>query len=307
MSSGGSVAPNIAGLSESLESIGSIEQLRMKLRELLAGVADTAALDADLLLMDALGCNRAQLLMAADQSPTSQQMLRLAANVSRRGKGEPMAYIFGRREFWSLELAVTDATLIPRPETELLVEIALNQLQRSDDRVIRVADLGTGSGAIALALARECPDWELVATDKSQAALDIATANARSLGIDNVEFRCGNWFVPITGEKFDLIISNPPYVAADDPCLSQGDTSQEPRTALAAGADGLADLQQLIAAAAEFLFPHGALLLEHGHQQRAALSRLMAAAGWQQIEWFQDLAGLDRAVLARPCVSPTTI
>jgi len=274
----------------------SVSQLRADLRHRLTPVADDGAqLEADLLLMAAIGCKREQLLMAGDDPLTDDQSRRLETLVERRVKGEPMAYIHGRREFWSLDLTVTAATLIPRPETERLVEIALQVV--SDDNA-RVADLGTGSGAIALALASERPRWQLVATDASQAALDVATDNARTLAITNVEFREGEWFTPLAGERFDLIISNPPYVADNDPCLKQGDTGQEPRAALAAGVDGLDDLRQLISAASGFLFPGGRLLLEHGNDQRAELTQLLAVAGWQQIKCYEDLAGHDRCLLA---------
>ncbi|RLA11151.1 MAG: peptide chain release factor N(5)-glutamine methyltransferase [Gammaproteobacteria bacterium] len=274
----------------------SVSQLRADLRHRLTPVADDGAqLEADLLLMAAIGCKREQLLMAGDDPLTDDQSRRLETLVERRVEGEPMAYILGKREFWSLELSVTPATLIPRPETERLVEIAL---QAVTDQHASVADLGTGSGAIALALANERPHWQLVATDASQAALDVAIDNARALAVTNVEFRQGEWFMPLAGECFDLIISNPPYVADKDLCLQQGDTSQEPRTALAAGVDGLDDLRELIISAARFLLPGGQLLLEHGNDQRAELTRLLAAAGWQQIKCYEDLAGHDRCVLA---------
>lgn len=276
--------------------IGAVSQLRMELRHQLQSVAGESALvEADLLLMTVLDCRRAQLFSAGDEPITAAQHRQLTTLVGRRLQGEPMAYILGKREFWSLDLTVNGATLIPRPETEQLVEIALQEITGEQ---ARVADLGTGSGAIALALASERPHWQLIATDASQAALEVANGNARALALSNVEFRQGEWFAPLAGEQFDLIISNPPYVADDDPCLEQGDTAMEPRMALAAGDDGLDDLRQLIGGAAEFLHTGGQLLLEHGNDQRAELTRLLTTAGWQQIRYYEDLAGHDRCLLA---------
>ncbi|MDF1819682.1 MAG: peptide chain release factor N(5)-glutamine methyltransferase [Immundisolibacteraceae bacterium] len=276
--------------------IGAVSQLRMELRHQLQSVAgESAQVEADLLLMTVLDCNRAQLFSAGDEPITAAQHRQLTTLVGRRLQGEPMAYILGKREFWSLDLTVNGATLIPRPETEQLVEIALQEITGEQ---ARVADLGTGSGAIALALASERPHWQLIATDASQAALEVANGNARALALSNVEFRQGEWFVPLAGEQFDLIISNPPYVAVDDPCLKQGDTAMEPRTALAAGDDGLDDLRQLINGAAEFLHTGGQLLLEHGNDQQAELARLLTTAGWHQIRYYEDLAGHDRCLLA---------
>ncbi len=244
--------------------------------------------------MATLGCNRAR-LVTTDEPLTDGQHQQLNDLVARRQQGEPIAYILGNREFWSLPLMVTPATLIPRPETELLVEIAL-QLQPGT--TARVADLGTGSGAIALALASERPDWVLMATDQSLAALSVAQANAEALAIVNVEFGHGDWFATVAGQRFDLIVSNPPYVADSDPCLNQGDTGQEPRSALASGVDGLDDLRRLIQSAPEFLVPGGQLLLEHGFDQQVRLIEILTSAGWQQITGYKDLAGLDRCASA---------
>lgn len=190
---------------------------------------------------------------------------RFEALLARRQAGEPVAYLLGRQGFWSLELEVSPATLIPRPETELLVELALARLPAGQS--LRVADLGTGSGAIALALARERPQAHVVATDASAEALTVARRNAARLGLGRVEFRDGDWLVPLAQERFDLIASNPPYIEQDDPHLAQGDLRFEPPAALASGADGLDAIRVIVRDAGRHLHPGGWLLLEHGWNQ----------------------------------------
>lgn len=280
----------------------TVDQFRSTLRQALQPIAgDAAALEADLLLTQVLQRSRVQLITGGGDWIEASKLDQLTALLKRRQAGEPLAYILGHREFWSLDLLVTPATLIPRPETELLVEIALARIgtERAD-----VVDLGTGSGAIAIALASERPGWQLLATDQSPAALAVAEQNSQRLGISNIQFLPGSWFEPLPDRQFDLIISNPPYIADDDGCLdillSPAAESHpvEPISALTAGSDGLDDLRQLIGAAQKHLKPGGMLLLEHGHDQQPRLQQLLEAAGWKQIECFQDLAGLDRAVLA---------
>ena len=217
--------------------------------------------------------------------------------LARREQGEPVAYLVGSRGFWTLDLEVTPQTLIPRPETELLVELALERLPA--DRELRIADLGTGSGAIALALASERPRARIVATDASTGALDVARGNARRLGLGNVDFRQGDWFAAVGGDRFDLVASNPPYIAEGDPHLAQGDLLHEPPGALASGADGLEAIRRIIAAAPAHLAAGGWLLLEHGWTQGRAVRELLQAAGFAQVATHADLEQRDRISLGR--------
>ncbi|WP_029919644.1 peptide chain release factor N(5)-glutamine methyltransferase [Nevskia soli] len=254
---------------------------------------DSPRLDAELLLCELLGCNRTGLLIREDDTLTAETALRYAALIERRQLGEPVAYLIGRREFWSLDLQVSPAVLIPRPDTELLVEWALERLRGLS--APRIADLGTGSGAIALALASERPDAQVCAVDASADALAQAAHNARLLGLERVEFRLGDWFAPLAGECFDLIVSNPPYVAEQDPHLDA--LRFEPRRALTAGADGLADLRRISAGARGHLKPGAALLLEHGADQGEAVRALLHQHGYGAVETRRDLNGLERVTL----------
>jgi release factor glutamine methyltransferase len=255
--------------------------------------SDSARLDAEILLCELLRCNRAGLVIRADEVLTTELALRYAALIERRQQGEPVAYLTGCREFWSLELQVSPAVLIPRPDTELLVEWALERLRGVSAPLL--ADLGTGSGAIALALASERPDAQVIAVDLSADALAQAAHNARLLGLERVDFRLGDWLLPLAGERFDLIVSNPPYVAEQDPHLR--DLRFEPRRALTAGADGLRDLRRIAADAPAYLKPGGALLLEHGAEQGAAVRALLHEQGYGAVETRRDLNGLERATL----------
>lgn len=258
----------------------------------LAAVSDTPRLDAEVLLAAALHRPRGYLHAWPERIPEPEQAARFAAWLERRLSGEPVAYILGRREFWSLELDVTPDTLIPRPETELLVELALARLPA--DRPTTVADLGTGSGAIALALAVERPLARIVATDRSPAALAVARRNARRLRIRNVEFREGDWCEPLAGERFDLIAANPPYVAVADPCWREGELRFEPADALVAGEDGLDALRAIIARTPACLRPGGWLLLEHGYDQGEAVPALLRGRGFTEVSDHRDAAGQNR-------------
>lgn len=253
--------------------------------------------EAELLLLHVLGRERSWLFAHATDlvDPASGQAF--AELLQRRLAGEPVAYLLGRRGFWTLDLAVSPDTLIPRPETERLVELALERLPEATP--LRVADLGTGSGAIALALASERPQARVVATDMSPAALAVAAANARRHGLDNVAFRQGSWHAPLAGERFDLIASNPPYIASDDPHLARGDLRFEPASALASGHDGLDDIRLIIAGAAAHLLPGGWLLLEHGWDQGAAIRALLDDAGFVEVATEVDLEQRDRVSLGR--------
>lgn len=247
--------------------------------------------------MHAFGLSRAQLITHGDRPVDDGQRQAFEQWLTRRQAGEPIAYLTGRREFWSLDLNVTPAVLIPRPETELLVEQALARLPRDQART--VIDLGTGSGAVALAIARERPLARVIATDADTAALAVARANAQRLRLPNVECRHGDWFAPLADVVADVIVSNPPYIAAGDPHLRQGDLRFEPPLALVAGDDGLAALRQLINQAPAFVRRHGWLLLEHGYEQAPKLAALLRARGFADIDHYRDLAGQPRVIAGR--------
>jgi release factor glutamine methyltransferase len=263
----------------------------------LAGRVDDARLEAQLLLARVLSVPRAQLHSHPEANADAAQAELYRRLLERRAAGEPLAYLTGRREFWSLELAVTPAVLIPRPETELLVERALVLGPRG---AARAADLGTGSGAIALALARERPGWHIVATDVSAPALAVARANATALGATGIEFLTGSWFEPLAGARFDLLVSNPPYVAADDPAFGEPALGFEPALALTPpGGDAFAALCTLARGAAAHLLPGGWLLLEHGASQGPQVRAELVAAGFAHVRSHPDLAGHERMTEGR--------
>jgi release factor glutamine methyltransferase len=228
---------------------------------------------------------------------TGEQQNQLEGLLARRQRGEPVAYITGTREFWSMELNVTPATLIPRPETELLVEKTLEHIPC--DAALAIADLGTGSGAVALAIAKERPRCRVIATDSSPAALDVASSNAEKFGLTNIEFREGDWFAPLAGDTFDMIVSNPPYIRAGDPHLKQGDLRFEPATALVSGDDGLDAIRHITRHAREFLKPGGWLLFEHGWDQADAAGEILRRQGYRDIVSHADLAGHARVTACR--------
>lgn len=263
-------------------------------RQVLAKAALTLGdrLEAELLLVHVLGKPRSWLIAHADDEMDAAHAAAFDALVQRRSDGEPVAYITGRRGFWSLDLEVTPATLIPRPETELLVELALDRLSISVP--VRVADLGTGSGAIALAIAHECRSAQVLATDASHDALAVAQRNAARLGIPNVAFAHGDWLAPLSDPAFDVIVSNPPYIEAGDPHLRQGDLRFEPAVALASGDDGLDDIRRIVAGARAHLKPGGWLLMEHGWNQGDAVRALLHASGYDEVFTAQDLERRDR-------------
>ncbi len=253
--------------------------------------------EAELLLAHALHQPRAWLYAHAGDTVDSARSATLRSLLLRRAAGEPLAYLTGTRAFWTLDVEVGPAVLIPRPETECLVEAALHRLP--EDKAVRVADLGTGSGAIALALARERPFAQVLATDASTAALGVARGNAARLGLDNIGFARGDWCAALGGAAFDLIASNPPYIAAGDPHLAIGDLRFEPAAALVAGDDGLDAIRIIVRDAIRHLRPAGWLLLEHGWQQGAAVRDLLTAAGFAQIASERDLEDRERVSLGR--------
>lgn len=254
--------------------------------------SDSAALDADCLLCAVLSCTRTYLRTWPEQELTPEQVEQAEQLAVRRAQGEPVAYILGVREFWSLPLQVSPATLIPRPDTEALVEWALTLLSDKGQGQ-KALDLGTGTGAIALALKSEMPALSMWALEREPAALDLARRNAARLGFQ-VNFLASNWFAALNERNFQLIVSNPPYVDVADPHLSQGDVRFEPHTALVAEEDGLADIRQIIEQAPDYLAPGGWLLLEHGWQQAEAVRELLWARGFHAVITRQDLGGQER-------------
>lgn len=258
-------------------------------------------LDAQVLLAHVLGKDRAWLVAHAADALPARPLDAFHLLARRRREGEPVAYLTRTREFWGLPLFVSPAVLIPRPETETLVELALDRLPK--DRDLRVLDLGTGSGAIAFAIAHERPRATVVATDASAAALDVARGNACRLGIANVEFVQADWYDGIApawrDAAFDLIVSNPPYVDGTDPHLRDGDVRFEPKMALTPGADGLAAIRAIVAHAREYLAAGGMLAVEHGYDQSDAVRTLFVAAGFTAIVATRDLAGMARVVAGR--------
>lgn len=255
------------------------------------------ALEARILLAHVLRSDRAWLAAHPEAVPEAHDAASFAALCERRGEGEPIAYLVGEREFYGLRLRVTPAVLIPRPETELLVELTLARTPR--DVPARVLDLGTGSGAIALAVAHARANAHVLAIDASAEALEVARSNARRLACGNVTFCESTWFSDVPRERFDLIVSNPPYVAEDDPHLGQGDLRFEPRGALAAGRDGLDALRVITRDAPQFLAVGGTLVVEHGYDQAEACRALFERAGLSAIETHEDLAGIPRVTLGR--------
>lgn len=248
-------------------------------------------LDARVLLRAALEASDAQLAAHPERVPDERERARFLAWAERRRAGEPVAYLTGSREFYSLSFKVTPAVLIPRPETELLVEAALERI--AQDAPWRFLDLGTGSGCVAVAIARERPRARVTATDVSPAALAIARENAAAHGVD-IEFLESDWFAGLAGRHFDLIVSNPPYVAENDPHLAQGDVRFEPRAALTAGPSGLGGIETIVGQAGHYLAAGGTLLFEHGHAQGSCARALLAAHGFEDVDTRSDLSGLER-------------
>jgi len=258
--------------------------------------SDSARLDTEILLSHLLGRPRTWLYTWPEYELTEIEQRQFDQLLLRRKNGEPVAHLTGEREFWSLPLKVNASTLIPRPETELLVEIAL---QLCPGEKLRALDLGTGTGAIALALAAEKPGWRIMAAERSPDALALAEENRRSLGFDNVQVVQSNWFENIPSQKFDLIVSNPPYIDAADPHLGEGDVRFEPRSALVAGREGLADIEWIAQKSIEYLEAGGWLMVEHGWQQAEAVREIFAAAGFKNIESRKDYSGWERLTLGR--------
>jgi release factor glutamine methyltransferase len=254
--------------------------------------------EAELLLTCVLNIGRAALKAFPERELALEQKTKFKELLQRRVDGEPIAYMLGHKEFWSLDFIVTPDVLIPRADTELLVEMALEQIKPKQQ--LRILDLGTGCGAIALSIASERPKVTVVATDASAEALQVAKLNAKHLHIKNVEFALGDWFVAIANDmehKFDMIVSNPPYVAHFDPHLSQGDLRFEPNRALVSGHEGMDDLRTIISQARNYLVANGLLIVEHGYDQEAPVFKEFTAVGFSDIVCLKDLSGIPRVTM----------
>ncbi|GMG86554.1 peptide chain release factor N(5)-glutamine methyltransferase [Biformimicrobium ophioploci] len=256
--------------------------------------SDSARLDTELLLAFVLGKDRTWLYTWPEKILTDEQAAQFAQLLERRKAGEPVAHLTGRREFWTLNLHVDPNTLIPRPDTELMVEIALELPLPERAQVL---DLGTGTGAIALAIASEMPGWQVTAVDRVEAAVQLAERNRAEHGIGNARVLVSDWYEQLAGQKYDLIVSNPPYIAGDDPHLEQGDVRFEPSSALVADDEGLADIRKIAEGAQAHLVPGGWLMVEHGWQQAEAVRQVFSEYGFGSIESRKDLAGWERVTL----------
>lgn len=273
----------------------------MTIRELLKSAqsridTDTAALDCELLLCHCLGKERSYLYAWPEKVVDELAAQQFDVLVKRRARGEPVAYLIGHREFWSLSLSVNHSTLIPRPDTERLVEVALSLVAADAATVL---DLGTGTGAIALALAKENPNWNLLGVDIAPDAVALAQKNARELQIANIDFVQSNWFENMVPCKFDLIVSNPPYIDAADAHLNDGDVRFEPRSALVAGQNGLADIAAIAQTAQAWLQPRAWLLFEHGYEQAPSVRSLLSERGYGDISTWCDWGGRERVTGGR--------
>ncbi len=270
---------------------------QQRLIQQLALEASDAKFEAQLLLQNTLNVNRAWLLAHELDMLPSKAIADFEALLTRRLLGEPVAYILGYREFYGLNLTVTPDTLIPRPDTETLVEAALEKTPA--DTSCSILDLGTGTGAVALAIAKHRPQAQVMAIDASKAALRIAEHNAKQLGLAHVRFTLSHWFSAVESDRFNLIVSNPPYIEQHDPHLSQGDLRFEPISALASGTDGLDDIREIIAHSLTHLLPQGWLMLEHGYNQAELVADSMAENGLIEIKTIQDLGGNDRVTIGK--------
>ena len=270
----------------------AIRQAAQSIQNKLGLALSEASFEANLLCQQVLNVNRAWLISHENDVLEANQQAAFEALVQRRLNGEPIAYILGSREFYGLQLKTTSATLIPRPDTETLVEAAFAKIPQNTS--LNVLDLGTGTGAVALAIASQRPQIKVIAVDASPEALKVAIENAQSLNLCNVRLIESNWFSALVSEKFDVIVSNPPYIAQDDKHLKQGDLRFEPLSALASGVDGLDDIRKIIQDAPDYLNPNGWLMLEHGYDQAEAVAALLKARGFSQIAHAKDIAGTLR-------------
>lgn len=284
--------PNISTLGSALTWARGVFQDSQHLQE-----STSHSLDAELILSFQLNKPRTYLRSWPEATLSIQQQQQFVQSVFRRAKGEPVAYLTTQQEFWDLTLQVTPSTLIPRPDTEAIVEAALALIP--PESAWNIADLGTGSGAIALALGKHRPLCTLLAVDNSLEALAVAKTNAEQLNLTNIHFQHSDWFEKLTNTSFHVIVSNPPYIAENDPHLSRGDLRFEPRSALASGATGLDDLQHIISHAAGYMRPAGQLLVEHGYDQAEAVRTLFQQSGWNNISTIKDIGKHERCTLGQ--------
>lgn len=259
--------------------------------------SDSARIDAESLLCSILKCDRSKLYAYPEQALSDEELESFNALLALRAEGRPVAHLTGQKEFWSLNLQVSHDTLIPRPETELLVETALTLIP--NDKATKLLELGTGTGAIAIAIASERNKSNITATDLSTKALNVAQLNARSFAVENINFKIADWFAFPDIDNYDLIISNPPYICANDPHLKQGDVRFEPINALASGIDGLDDIRTIIQQARHYLNARGWLLLEHGYNQAAQVSQLFKDNGYTTVATIKDYSGIERVSMGQ--------
>jgi release factor glutamine methyltransferase len=276
-------------------TVQTIQQNLARASEL-ESVSDSARLDVELLLAECFQRDRTYLYTWPEKQLSDDQQTQFENLLARRLNGEPVAHILGEREFWSLPLEVNPSTLIPRPDTERLVEVVLDLSLGKQSRVL---DLGTGTGAIALALASEFPEWKITAVDQSVDAVELASRNRDKLGFSQVEVLQSNWFSAITGQQFDVIVSNPPYIDETDIHLQQGDVRFEPLSALVAPDQGLADIRHIAEQATRHLAASGWLVVEHGYQQAEAVQDIFRQHGFSQVKTEQDYGGNDRVTLGQ--------
>jgi release factor glutamine methyltransferase len=274
-----------------------IQQALQQASRRLAESSPSAALDAQVLLSHVLQCNSAHLAAWPEKKLTDEQQKKYDRLVKQRQQGLPVAHLTGQREFWSLNFAVDNSTLIPRPETETLIDFILTHF--GDRKDLKLLDMGTGTGAIAIAVANEKPGWQIVASDISPQALRLAQQNSHNLQVENIRFILSNWFANSVDKDFDLIVSNPPYIAADDPHLSQGDVRFEPATALVSGNSGMADIEHICRQAKDHLAKNGWLVVEHGYNQQQQVADCFAKNGFVQITQQRDLSGHIRMSAGR--------
>ncbi len=273
----------------------TLEQAIAAGADLLASSSESAKLDAQVLLLHILQKPRSYLFTWPEHALSDEQQSQFNVFIQRRLKGEPVAHITGLREFWSLSLEVNATTLIPRPDTETLVEQALEIALPATAKVL---DLGTGTGAIALALGSEMPSWQITAVDRVSDAVALATRNQQRLAINNVHVKQSNWFSELHGEKFNLIVTNPPYIESSDIHLNQGDVRFEPLSALVADDCGMSDIKQIITQSRDYLSSNGYLLIEHGFEQGDAVRHFFEKMAFVNIKTVKDLGNNDRVTLA---------